>query len=349
MLRNVLFWLLLSVSCFGQDVKDSTLLTEPEWSTKTYTQEDKIYNRSVWTFADNPALAGFDRKLASAYSYQMKNLKMGVPNDNGNLVLGFQQHEAFVDLPFGGPKQNWGLGLYYSNEKELQVNFHRIQMARSLRIRLAKEHYLILGLSVGMQFSKLEDWEGLTFPDMIDPRSGFIYRTNEVRPIQRRIFPYYNLGLKYYWKRLSFDYAFRFEQDNALALTGAPVPLMSNQLKVAYHIFTGEDVTMTPEAVFAANSTFYREQTSPTSSVPRVGSSFYLFSGYVTITYKDMAFGQLGVLEHNKLRFRLGYQLKDILVIQASFASYLDKTMEKIGGIALIDAGIRYQIKAWNR
>lgn len=346
---NAVFWL-LTLSCSGFAQTDSSRFNAnaDEWNTVNYSQEDKIYNRSVWTFADNPALAGFDRKLALAYHYQMKNLKMGVPNKDGNLVLAFQQHEAFVDLPFGGPKQNWGLGIHYTFEKEFVQTYHRIQLARSLRIKLANNHFLLLGTSIGLQFSKLDQGQ-LTYGDMIDPRYGFVYQTQEPNLWDHHLVPYYNFGLRYFWKRLSVDYAFQFEPDNGLALSGAPVPLMNNKLKLAYHIFTGEDVTITPEAVFSATSTFYREQTSPTSSKPRVGNSFHLFSGYVTITYKDMAFGQLGILEHNKLRFQLGYQLKDMLVIQTSFASYLDKTMEKIGGIALVDVGIRYQIKAWNR
>jgi hypothetical protein len=340
---------LLGTVARAQEATDTTALPETEWATKNYTQEDKIYNRSVWTFVDNPALAGFDRKLAVAYRYRMKNLKLGVPNKDGNLVLGFQQHEAFVDLPFGGPKQNWGMGLYYTYEKELQHTYHRVQMARSLRIRLVQEHYLILGFSVGVSFSKLEDWERFTFGDMINPRTGFVYETQEIKPSPSRVVPYYGFGFRYHWKRLSFDYVFRFDPDNGLALSGAPVPLMNNKLKAAYHIYAGESITISPELVFSATSTLSRKQTGPNSSAPQIGSSFYLFSGYVTITYEDMVFGQLGIMDNNKLIFRLGYQLKDMLVIQFGLSSYLDKKMDKIAGIALVEGGIRYQIKAWNR
>ncbi|MFT5019937.1 MAG: hypothetical protein ACI9CU_001329, partial [Polaribacter sp.] len=167
-----------------------------EWNSVTYSQEDKIYNRSVWTFVDNPALAGFDRKLAFGYRFRMKNLAMGVPNDNGNLEVAFMKHEAFVDLPFGGPKQNWGLGLHYSHEKELRHRYHRVQLAQSHRVKLIKDHYLVIGLSFTVLFSRLDSWDDLIFGDMIDPRYGLVYPTNELRPSDQRTLPYMNAGLR---------------------------------------------------------------------------------------------------------------------------------------------------------
>jgi hypothetical protein len=318
----------------AQQATDTTALPENEWNATNYTQEDKIYNRSVWTFVDNPALAGFDRKLAVAYRYRMKNLKLGVPNKDGNLVLGFQQHEAFVDLPFGGPKQNWGMGLYYTYEKELQHTYHRVQMARSLRIRLVQEHYLILGFSVGVQFSNLDDWEKFTFGDMIDPRYGFVYPTNEIKPHTDRILPYGGAGFRYSWRRLSFDYVIETGPNGPFALAGVPTQVLRQKLKAVYHFNLGEGVTVSPEFVgqfFNAGGDLY----------------YGLFSGFASITFKNVAFGQFGIADLNRLSFKVGYQWKDMVLIQFGLSSYLNKNMEKIGGLASIDAGIRYQIKAW--
>ncbi|MCF8276837.1 MAG: type IX secretion system membrane protein PorP/SprF [Flavobacteriales bacterium] len=334
---NVLVFLVISFSCFAQEKVDSTIVSEPEWETKNYSQEDKIFNRSVWTFVDNPALAGFDRKLSVAYRYQMKNLAMGVPNKKGNLTLGFQRHEAFVDLPFGGPKQNWGMGLYYSYEKELQHTYHRVQMARSLRIKLIKEHYLILGFSFGVQFAKLNDWDKLIFGDAIDPRYGLVYPTNEIRPNTKTIISYFDVGLRYYWRRFSFDYAFHQGPNGLGGLAGSSSIVFANRIKAAYHFNVGDGVTISPE--MALNITRVNVRTNAAS----------ILSAYATVTYKDMAFGQLGITDLNKLSFRAGYQLKDMMVVQFGLSSYLDKTMQRIGGIASIDLGIRYQIKAWNR
>lgn len=334
---STLLMLLIPFLAFGQEKVDSVKTPEPEWSTKDYSQEDKIFNRSVWTFVDNPALAGFDRKLAVAYNYRMKNLKMGVPNDEGNLELAMMKHEAYLDFPFGGPKQNWGAGFYYAFEKEFQHRYHTVQTARSFRIRLRKEHYLILGFSFGVQFSKLEDWERLTFPDMIDPRAGFVYQTNEIKPNTERIIGIIQAGIRYYWKRFSFDHSYHQGPNGLGGLRGLSSIIFANRFKTVYHVNVGDGVTVSPEVVI--NLTNYNLRTG--------GST--IFSAFATITYKDMAYGQLGVADMNKLSFKAGYQLKDMIVIQIGLTSYLDKTMEKIGGIASVDAGIRYQIKAWNR
>ena len=339
MRSKILFLLFLPALLFGQEKVDSTAEQLPEWDTKNYSQEDKIFNRSVWTFVDNPALAGFDRKLAVAYRFRMKNLSMGVPNDEGNLKLAFMKHEAFVDLSTGGPKQNWGAAIYYSNEKELQHSIQHIVSASSFRISI-KNHHLILGAKATVQFSKLNDWNRLTFPDMIDPRSGFVYETQEIQPNETYAFAYFGAGLRYYWKRFSFDYAVDWKPNSGWEITGAPTRVLSNKFRTTYHFNVGDGITITPEV---------------TGVIQSIGNGFNskhhlgFFSAYTTITYKDIAYGQLGVADLNRLSFRAGYQLKDMLVVEAGMTSYLDKTMEKIGGLASVDVGIRYQIRPWYR
>nr|MBP9152826.1 hypothetical protein [Flavobacteriales bacterium] len=326
-------FLLLPLFVFGQETVDSIVPIEPEWNTKDYAQEDKIFNRSVWTFVDNPALAGFDRKLAAAYRFRMKNLSMGVPNDKGNLELAFMKHEAFIDLSTGGPKQNWGTAVYYSNEKELQHIIQHAMLASSFRINI-KDHHLILGAKATFQFTEFNDWGRLTFPDMIDPRLGFVYRTHEIRPNNTFAFVYFGWGLKYYWKRFSFDYSLDPKPSTGFDFRGTSHRVIRNKFKSNYHFNVGDGVTISPELV---------------GEIISDGNNFGLFSAYATITYKDMAYGQLGVADLNRLSFRAGYQLKDMLVIEAGLSSYLDKTMEKIGGLASVDVGIRYQIRPWYR
>lgn len=346
----VLFFL-VSVSSFGQTGSD-TIATDPfpEWRSPNYAQEDKIYNRSVWTFVDNPALAGFDRKLAIAYRFRMKNLSMGVPNKEGNLRLAFMRHEAFLDLSFGGTNQNWGTGLYYSYEKELRHTYHRIQTVKSLRIDLTNGHYLLLGIGVGVRFSKLNDWNNLTFGDMIDPRYGFVYTTQEARPSTDRILPYSNFGLRYNWKRFSFDYAFQGGPNGTWALAGAPTSFVTNKLKTVYHIKVDDNITVSPEVVTEISTTYaILSQLGSNAVKLKPTNNFVLFSAYTTITYKDVAFAQLGVVDLNRVALRFGYQLKDALIIQIGASSYFDRTMQKIGGMASIDVGVRYQIRPWYR
>ncbi|MCF8460096.1 MAG: hypothetical protein K9G46_05180 [Flavobacteriales bacterium] len=338
-ITTVLFILLLPLFVFGQETVDSIVPIEPEWNRKDYSQEDKIFNRSIWTFVDNPALAGFDRKLAAAYRFRMKNLSMGVPNDKGKLELAFMKHEAFVDLSTGGPKQNWGTAVYYSNEKELQHTIQHAMLASSFRINI-KDHHLILGAKITFQLSKLNDWGKLTFGDMFDPRYGLVYQTNEIRPSSKSNFIYFGGGLRYYWKRFLFDYSVERKPDNGWALAQMGTNIMTNKLKAVYHFNVGDGITISPEVTGEIQSI---------GNNIGSGNNFGFFSAYATITYKDMAYGQLGIADLNRLSFRAGYQLKDMLVIEAGLSSYLDKTMEKIGGLAGVDVGIRYQIRPWYR
>lgn len=315
-----------------------------EWNSATFTQEDKIYNRSVWTFADNPALAGFDRKLAFAYRFRAKNLSMGVPNDDGNLELAFMKHEAFIDYGFGGKKKNWGIGLYYNNEKEFQHTYHRAILSTSYRIQI-KEHHLILGLAGGFQSTTLNNWDSFRFSDEYDPRYGFVYPTQEVRPSQLTRLPFVQFGLRYIWKRLFFGYALQNGPNGALALYGPPTDAIHNKLRIGYHILVEDDLTITPEFVTIVSTTYYNASGVPGILKGKATNNYPLFSGYVTFTYKDIAFGQLGIVNHNQMALNIGYQFRDLLVIYVATSGYFEEAMAEIGGWASIEGGMRIQIR----
>ena len=340
----IIIFLFIGSACFAQEKKDSTSIqAEPEWNTKNYTQVAKIYNRSVWTFADNPALAGFDRKLAVAYRFGMRNLSMGVPNDEGNLELAFMKHEAFADYGFGGKRKNWGVGLYYNHEKEFQHKYHRAGLSTSYRVQVQR-HSVILGLGGGVQFSRLEDWDNFRFSDEYDPRYGFVYPTQEVRPSERRIVGFINVGLRYNWKRLFFGYALQSGPHGAFALYGPPTSVMHNRLRLGYHIQVEDDLTITPELVTEISTTYYNDPIAPGFLLGKTTNNYPLFSGYATFTYKDVAFGQIGIVNHNQMVVNVGYQFKDMLVLHIGTSGYFVKEMAEIGGWAGVEAGLRFQI-----
>lgn len=339
-MRLTILFLFVTMAVLGQETDTLIAPSEPEWSTKNYSQEDKIFNRSVWTFADNPALAGFDRKLAVAYNFRMRNLAMGVPNKDGNLELAFMKHEAFLDLSLGGPKQNWGTAIYYSDEKELHHTIQRVVFASSHRISI-KQHHVILGVLAGFQYSDVGDWANFLFRDMFDPRYGLVYQTNEIKRTGGNNFGYFGGGIKYYWRRFSFDYSVQERPSDGFAITWIGSTTVRNRFKALYHFNIGDGVTISPEIAGEVRSIFLTN--------PKWGTNFGFFSAYATITYLDKAYGQLGIADLNRFTFKGGYQLKDFLVIEIGVSSYLNEIMKKIGGLASVDVGIRYQIRPWFR
>lgn len=336
----VVFFMLLPLCGITQNDSAAVASDTSEWSTSEYTQEDKIFNRSVWTFADNPALAGFDRKLAVAYRFRMKNLSMGTPDGEESLKLGFLKHEAFLDLSVGGSKQNWGAALYYSHEQELHHTIQQVILASSHRIQFNK-HQLILGVLAGYRFPDIGEWSVFTFRDMYDPRLGLAYTTNEERRTGGLRFAFFGGGMKYVWKRLSVDYSVVETSSDGFAILWAGTTTVRNRFKVNYHLHVGDEVTISPELVGELRS---RHLFDPNSA-----SHNGFFSAFATVTYRDLAYGQIGVREFSRMTFRAGYQLKDFLVVELGVGSYLDKTMRKIAGLATAEIGIRYQVRPWYR
>ena len=296
-----------------------------EWATKRYIQADKIYNRAVWTFADNPALAGFDRKLNVAYAFKALNLSQGIGVE-GKTTLANWNHTANIDFAFGGTKKNWGTGLHYMYKNAFYHKYQRIQWAHSYRIMLG-QHHILLGHAIGIQLLTSRGWNTFTFGDMIDPRFGYIYVTQEVRPSNQTQFVYMSVGMRYNWRRLSVDYAYQHEPYEGLAFSQTPIKFNFHRLKAVYHIYVGDEVTISPECVVFNNDL-----------------KMWRISPYVTITYRDMAFGQLGYEELGRLSFRAGYQFKDIASIMVGFSSFTDEVMVNIAGLASVDIGVRYQL-----
>lgn len=325
---NALFWL-LTLSCSGFAQTDSSKFNAKadEWNTVNYSQEDKIYNRSVWTFADNPALTGFDRKLNLLYRYEAQNFALGVENDNGKMVLAFQQHHAQIDAAFGGTKKNWGVGAAYSNVKEGLYDYHQILLAHSFRVKI-KDHQLLFGYSAGVRIADMDwDYERLVFRDEIDPRYGLVYPTNEVRRFDNKLVtPFHGPGFRYVWKRLAFDYSFQYGPHGAYAYTAVPDLQLKHRLKILYHFKVDQDVTLTPEFVAFNNR-----------------QNIWRFSPVVTVTYRDMLYGQLGFLELSRLRLKVGYQFQDRFTVEIASSAYTNPDMVKVAGLATAEIGARYQ------
>ena len=178
---------------------------------------------------------------------------------------------------------------------------------------------------------------------MIDPRAGFIYRTNEVRPSNRRIIGFVKAGLRYNWKRLFFGYALQNGPAGPFALSGYPTDVIDNRLRVGYHIKVEDDLTITPEFVTTVSTTYYNASSVPGILKSKATNNYPLFSGFVTFTYQDVAYGQIGIVNHNRMALNIGYQFRDLLVFYVVTSGYFIEEMAEIGGWASVEGGIRIQ------
>lgn len=317
--------LILSLLSFigrAQDI-DSTASTFFQFQ-----QEGLLSNRSLWTFEDNPALAGFDRKLNLTYDYSAQNLSV-IQWYDGDSSLAFQQHSGMMDLSFGGDKENFGAGIAYRHVKNGRYHYHRITWAHSYRLSFDK-HNLIFGLSSTVFLSNL-NWDVLSFSDSYDPRFGFIYPSSEQRPPSTSAYDIaITAGLNYDWERLVIGYSFQWGPRHLYTVrvgaAGEENDLI-HHFRTGYHIRLPDDVSITPEVLIRND---------------RYG--LWKFTPAVTINYKRIGYGQIALVNLNALRVSVGYLWNETIGINVSIARYVDQVDSRVFGLASVQAGFRFQI-----
>ena len=118
----------------------------------------------------NPAFAG--SRLCPRF---VMNYRNEWPNISGNFVTTAASYDQKVEGLFGG------LGLIVLTDnaaKTLQTS--RVSLIYSYHQKVTRKFSINFGVE-GSYYQKSVDWDRLTFGDMIDPRRGFVYQTNDVR------------------------------------------------------------------------------------------------------------------------------------------------------------------------
>jgi type IX secretion system PorP/SprF family membrane protein len=119
----------------------------------------------------NPAFAGTNRcpRLVMSYRNQWPSL-------TGNFVTTCASYDQHV------PTIQGGLGLMVLNDRAAQgtLNTTTVSGIYSYQQPISRKFSIKAGLQASY-FQKTLDWSQLTFGDMIDPRKGFIYQTNDVQ------------------------------------------------------------------------------------------------------------------------------------------------------------------------
>lgn len=162
----------------------------------------------------NPAFAGTAR-----CPRLMLNYRDQWPNIPGTFVT----YSAAYDQHIEG--LNGGIGFMLMNDRAGQGTMNTLtgSILYSYQLPINKRFSLRFGAQASF-FQKSVDWNKLTFGDMIDPRYGFIYPTNEVNANQTIYRPDFSTGILGFSKNYYFGVAVHhlFQPKENFILDNAP-------------------------------------------------------------------------------------------------------------------------------
>ena len=173
----------------------------------------------------NPAFAGSSRCPRVSLNYRNQ-----WPALSGTFVTSTASYDQHVEA-IGG-----GLGLLVLNDKagEGTLTTTSVSGMYSYQLNVTREFSVRFGMQ-GTYVMKKVDWDKLTFGDMIDPRYGFIYQTQEVRPNENKNFWDFSAGIvgysSQYYGGIAVNHITEPEEFYIKAADGSKLPM-----KITAHI-----------------------------------------------------------------------------------------------------------------
>ncbi|MGL4599431.1 MAG: PorP/SprF family type IX secretion system membrane protein [Bacteroidia bacterium] len=145
----------------------------------------------------NPAFAGTARCPRICMNYRNQ-----WPGISGTFVTYSASYDQHIDGIAGG------VGLLFTNDRAGQgtINTTNISGMYSYQLNITREFSMKFGIQATYA-QKSVDWSKLNFGDMIDPRRGFIYNTNEVPNVTSRSNVDISTGILGYSRRYFFGFA----------------------------------------------------------------------------------------------------------------------------------------------
>lgn len=165
----------------------------------------------------NPAFAGSHRCPRIVFNYRNQ-----WPNISGTFVSTAASFDMRIDAISGG------LGLQFLNDRAglgtMMITAFSGMYAYQLSI--TREFSMAFGFEATFRQKKL-DWTKLNFGDMIDPKYGFIYNTNEVQNKLVNSYPDFSAGVLGFSKTFYMGFAvFHLtEPEEGFIYTGSPLPM----------------------------------------------------------------------------------------------------------------------------
>lgn len=145
----------------------------------------------------NPAFAGTARCPRISLNYRNQ-----WPGITGTFVTYSASYDQHIDAMSGG------VGFLFTNDRAgmATINTTNISGIYSYQLNITREFSMKVGLQATYA-QKSVDWSKLNFGDMIDPRRGFIYNTNEVPNATSKTNVDFSAGLLGYSRRYFFGAA----------------------------------------------------------------------------------------------------------------------------------------------
>lgn len=257
----------------------------------------------------NPAMAGSKRCPRIGLNYRNQ-----WPNLTGSFVTSSASYDQYID------GINGGLGFYAMTDNAANtLKTTRAAFMYSYKIPVSRKFSVNLAAEAAF-FQKSVDWNKLTFGDMIDPRRGFVYQTNDVQSGNSVSNVDFSAGFLGYSDIFYFGFA-------AHHLTQPNESLLGNQSDVNARLpmkYTGHAGAMIPldgsynkSKTFLSPNILFRQQ----GTFTQLNIGMYIKSGALTygVWYrnKDAFIATLGIETDN---FRIGYSY-DVTLSKLGIAS----------------------------
>ncbi len=226
----VVFSMFLCINLYGQD---------PQFT--------QFYANQLYL---NPAFAGtsYCPKLSLNHRNQW-------PGISGSFVTTSASYDQHVDALSGG------IGLLVVNDRagEGTLNTVSVSGIYSYELQVTRKFTMRAGIQ-GTWAQKKVDWDKLTFGDQIDPRRGFIFKTNEVQRDEPRNYVDFSAGILGYTDKIFVGFAVHhLAQPNESVIEGvSPLPR-----KYTFHAgylipleSKGEPATLSPNVLVQLQEDF---------------------------------------------------------------------------------------------
>lgn len=165
----------------------------------------------------NPALAGSVRCPRVSMNYRNQ-----WPGLTGTFVTYSASYDQYVKAVDGGV----GIQLLNDQAGEGTLSTTRVSAQYAYQVNLSREFAIRAGAEV-TYFQRSLDWNKLTFGDMIDPRRGFIYKTNDTPRGGRVSGVDFSAGLMGYSDKVYFGFALHHltQPNESLIIGSSKLPL----------------------------------------------------------------------------------------------------------------------------